>query len=75
MKGYITLKIVLKLKNNAKMINVKYLVVDAHSLYNIITRLHAFDLLRVALSTLYLRMKYQLCNRPISVINGYQETA
>lgn len=52
-----------------------YGVTKVPSLYNIIIRLHAFNLLEDALSTLYLSTKYHLPNGHISMIHGDQVIA
>lgn len=57
------------------MITVRYLIVDTSSSYNIIMRLHAFNLLGASLSTLYLSMKYMLPNVCIGVMQEDQETS
>lgn len=45
-----------------------YLVIDAPSSYNMIIGRLAFNPLSVALSTIYLYMKYQLPNRRVGII-------
>lgn len=61
-------KTVFIFKEIAKMIKVKYLIVDFLWLYNIIIGRPSFNLLGDALSTLYLNMKYPLPNEHIGMI-------
>lgn len=74
-KGYTTLQTLFVLRENAKMIKVRYLIVDTPSSYNIIIGLHALNLLGASLSTLYLSMKYLLPNVCIGVMQEDQETS
>lgn len=57
------------------MIKVRYLVIDSYSLYNIIIGVHAFNILRSSLLTLYLCMKYMISNGHVGVVQRDQETA
>lgn len=61
-------KTVFIFKEIAKMIKVKYLIVDSPWLYNIIIGRPSFNLIWDALSTLYLNMKYPLSNGHIGII-------
>lgn len=72
-KGYITLKIVFRVEENLKIVKVRYLIIYAFSLYNIIIGTSTFNLLGVSLSTLYLCMKYLLSNENICIVQGDKE--
>lgn len=56
--------------DNAKSLKVRYFIMNVASPYNIIIGKLDFNSLEVALSTLYLTMKYPLCGRRIDVIRG-----
>lgn len=60
---------------NVKVVEMRYLVVNAHSSNNIILGkifLNAFEAIS---STLHLTMKYPLENRRVGVVSGDQEIA
>lgn len=67
---HITLKTIFGVNEHNKMINVRNLVVDDLSSYNIIIRHPAFNFLKAFLSTLYLCMIYLLPNRHMGIIQG-----
>lgn len=64
---------IFRLNKNVKMIKVRYLVIDASSSYNIIIGRYAFNLLGVAICTLYLCMKYFLSKGRFRFIQGYHD--
>lgn len=68
LKGYITLNTTFREKDQAKKINVQYLVIDAPSSYNIIIGRQAFNQLSSILLTMYLCMKYMFSNGRVGVI-------
>lgn len=53
---------------NAKMARVSYLIGNAAFPYNVILGLQSFNALEVALSTLYLTMKYPLGEGQVGVL-------
>lgn len=63
-----------ELEGNTKIIKVRYLVIYAFSSYNMNIVRSSFNLLGVALSILYLCMKYLLPNRCVEIVQGDQET-
>ncbi|KAK2425775.1 hypothetical protein QL285_024519 [Trifolium repens] len=71
--GYVTLLTTFGIKENAKTIKVRYLVVRTpYASYNIIIGRPAFNALGAAMSTLYLAMKYPLDNGGVGIIRGDQ---
>lgn len=62
------------LDETAKMMKVRYLIIDVISSYNKIIELYAFNLLGASLTTSYLCMKYPLPNGFVGVIQGDQKT-
>ena len=74
-KGYITLKIMFKLEENANMIKVRYHLVDANFSYNIIMGWHSFNLMEASISIMYMCMKYLLPNKRLGIFQSDQETA
>lgn len=74
-KGYITLRITFGEQDQAKEIKVKYLVIDAPSLYNVIIWRPTFNQMGATLSTLYLCIKYPLLDGRVGFIQGDQEIA
>jgi hypothetical protein len=71
--GYVTLLTTFGMKENAKTIKVRYLVVRTpYASYNIIIGRPAFNALGAAMSTLYLAMKYPLDNGGVGIIRGDQ---
>lgn len=75
MKGYIILKMVFKLKENVKTIKFMYLIVEASSSYKIIIGRSDFNLLKVIMSKLCLRMKCPLKDGCVDLIERDQDTA
>lgn len=67
-KGYITLSTTFREQDQAKKINVRYLVIDAPSSYNIIIGRQAFNQLTYVLFTMYLCMNYMFSNGIVGVI-------
>lgn len=57
--------------NNAKLVKVRYLIMNVAS-YNIIIIKSTFNVFESALSTWYLTIKYLLCGGGIGVIKGDQ---
>jgi hypothetical protein len=71
--GYVTLLTTFGIKENAKTIKVRYIVVRTpYASYNIIIGRPAFNALGAAMSTLYLAMKYPLDNGGVGIIRGDQ---
>ncbi|KAK2371898.1 hypothetical protein QL285_073098 [Trifolium repens] len=71
--GYITLLTTFGVKESAKTIKVRYLVVRTpYASYNIIIGRPAFNALGAAMSTLYLAIKYPLDNGGVGTIRGDQ---
>jgi hypothetical protein len=71
--GYITLLTTFGIKENAKTVKVRYLVVRTpYASYNIIIGRPAFNALGAAMSTLYLAIKYPLDNGGVGTIRGDQ---
>lgn len=58
--------------DNVKSVKVRYLIMSASSLHNIIIEKLTFNAIEAALSILYLMMKYSLCGGGIRVIKGGQ---
>jgi hypothetical protein len=76
MMGYITLLTTFGVKENAKTIKVRYLVVRTpYASYNIIIGRPAINTLGAAMSTLYLAIKYPLDNGGVDTITGDQALA
>ncbi|KAK2435872.1 hypothetical protein QL285_020899 [Trifolium repens] len=74
--GYITLLTTFGVKESAKTIKVRYLVVrNPYASYNIIIGRPAFNALGAAMSTLYLAIKYPLDNGGVGTIRGDQVLA
>lgn len=71
-KGYITLKTIFGVGEQAKQVKGGYMVIDAHSSNNIIIERPTFNQLSASLSTIYLCMKYPLSDRWVGVIQGDQ---
>lgn len=67
-KGYITLKTIFGGRESARMINLRYLIIDTHSSYNMIIGLSAFNQLGASLSILYICMKYPLSDGRVGFI-------
>lgn len=61
--------------DNAKGIKVRYLILKASSPYNIIIGRPTFNIMEVALSTIYLTMKYPLDDGRVGVIKSDQGLA
>jgi len=74
-RGYITLRTTFGYGSQAKMIRVRYLVVNSPNSYNIIIGRPAFNLLGGFLSTKFLIMKYPLDNGKVGTIKGDQIVA
>ncbi|KAK2445921.1 hypothetical protein QL285_016792 [Trifolium repens] len=71
--GYTTLLTTFGVKDQAKTIKVRYLVVKTpFTSYNIIIGRPAFNTLEAAMSTLYLSIKYPLDNGKVGTIKGDQ---
>jgi hypothetical protein len=71
--GYVTLLTTFGEKENAKTIKVRYLVVRTpYASYNIIIGRPTFNALGVAMSTLYLAIKYPLDKGRVGTIRGDQ---
>ncbi|WJX24101.1 hypothetical protein P8452_13246 [Trifolium repens] len=74
--GYTTLLTTFGVKDQAKTIKVRYLVVKMpFTSYNIIIGRPAFNTLEAAMSTLYLFIKYPLDNGKVGTIKGDQALA
>lgn len=73
--GHLPIIVIFGSGSNAKGIRVRYLIVNASLLYNIITGRSSFNSLEVVLSTLYLTMKYSLEGGHVRVIKGDQVIA
>lgn len=56
--------------DNTKSFKVRYLIINASSPYNIIIGIPSFNALEVALSTLYLTLKYPLEDGHVGVLKG-----
>lgn len=69
-KGYIALKAIFGVEENARLIKVRYLVIDESSSYNMIIGRHSSNQLRTAPSTSYLCMKHPLMDGIVSIIQG-----
>ncbi|WJX58397.1 hypothetical protein P8452_43858 [Trifolium repens] len=74
--GYTTLLTTFGVRDQAKTIKVRYLVVKTpFTSYNIIIGRPAFNTLEAAMSTLYLSIKYPLDNGKVGTIKGDQALA
>jgi hypothetical protein len=74
--GYTTLLTTFGENDNAKTVKVRYLVVKTpFTSYNIIIGRPSFNALGVAMSTLYLSMKYPLDDGRICIVRGDQTLA
>lgn len=67
-KSYITLNTIFEVRENAREIKVRYLVIARPSSYNMIIGKPTYNHLVVVLSTLCMCMKYQLLDGRVSVI-------
>jgi len=74
-RGYITLKTIFKIGNEAKVIKIRYLVVNTPNSYNIIIGRPSFNQLGALLSTKFLVMKYPPDNGRVGTIKGDHKVA
>lgn len=74
-KSYITMTTIFGTEESARMIKVRYLVIDASFSYDMTVGRLASNHIRVTISTLYMCMKYPLPDRRVRVIQRDQETA
>lgn len=73
-KGLHQLEYHIQAQESTRMVKARYIFKDANSLYNMIIWWPVFNLLGVALFTLYMRMKYLFPNKHVGVIHGDQKT-
>lgn len=72
---YVTLKITCGEGANAKTIDLKYLILDIMSPYNIILGSLTINSLGAVVSTRYLTLKYLFINGKVGTIRGDQQVA
>ncbi|XP_058777981.1 uncharacterized protein LOC131652199 [Vicia villosa] len=74
-KGYIDLDTTFGKGVNAKMIKVRYLVVDAWSIYNVVIGIPTLRVLRAVISVADLAMEYPIGDGKVGVVTADLDTA
>lgn len=74
-RGYVELRTTFGDGRHAKTLQVRYMVINAHTSYNMIIGRLTLICLGAVVSTLYLTMKYPLDGRAVGVIQADQSTA
>ena len=68
-KGYINLYTTFREGSITKIIPILYMVIDAHTSYNVLLRLPSLNLLGVVVSTPHLAMKFVLASGDIIIVH------
>lgn len=70
--GHLSIMATFGSRDHVKNIQVRYLIINATSPYNIIIGRPLFNALKAALSTLYLKLKYPLEDDQVRIVKGDQ---
>jgi len=73
-KGYIDLFTKFGAGRMTRMVKIRYLIVDAHTSYNILLGRPSLNMLGAVVSTYHLAMKFQLTSGDIMIVHVDQPT-